>query len=192
MRATAVDGDATDTDEMTLRYQPEFLSSLNPSGMAKQSLKLKIGGVVMLLRNICIQDGLCNGTRLAVLKIEKSILHCKILTGEKAGNIVALPKITLTTKEDNTLPFVLNRKQFPVKLAFAMTFNKSQGQSFNKVGIFIDKKKPIFAHGQLYVAMSRCRNKEGLKIKIVNAVEEELTQLQNIVYKEVLKSRLNM
>lgn len=137
--ATAVDGDLTDQDELTLRYQPEYLASLNPSGMPSQNLKLKEGAVVMLLRNICIEDGLCNGTRLIVLKINKCILHCSVLTGENKGKIVALPKITLDTKEETNLPFVLNRKQFPVRLAFAMTISESQGQSFDRVGIFIDK-----------------------------------------------------
>ncbi|XP_072153727.1 ATP-dependent DNA helicase pif1-like [Bemisia tabaci] len=185
--ATAVDGDLTDQDELTLRYQPEYLASLNPSGMPSQNLKLKEGAVVMLLRNICIEDGLCNGTRLIVLKINKYILHCSILTGEKKGKIVSLPKITLNTKEQTNLPFVLNRKQFPVRLAFAMTISKSQGQSFDRVGIFIDKERPMFAHGQLYVALSRCRTKEGLKIKIINFDDDKnKNTAMNIVYQEVL------
>ena len=48
--------------------------------------------------------------------------------------------------------------------AFAMTINKSQGQSFSKVGISLTN--PVFAHGQLYVALSRTRYKNGLKIFI--------------------------
>jgi len=48
----------------------------------------------------------------------------------------------------------MNRIQFPVTLAYCMTIHKSQGQTFNKVGIYLDS--PCFTHGQLYVALSRC------------------------------------
>jgi ATP-dependent DNA helicase PIF1 len=53
------------------------------------------------------------------------------------------------------MPFTLRRRQFPVRLAFAMTINKAQGQTLKMVGIFLPK--PVFTHGQLYVAMSRIR-----------------------------------
>ena len=83
------------------------------------------------------------------------------------------------------------RTQFPLLPAFAMTINKSQGQSFDKVGVSLDV--PVFSHGQLYVAFSRVRSKKGLKIfikdgsnqgKIVEGKEDIYTI--NIVYKQVL------
>lgn len=187
--ATSVDGDGTDDDELMLRYQPEYLSILNPVGLPPQRLKLKVGATVMLLRNLCIKDGLCNGTRMTVSQIYKHALFCTILTGNNRGNIAVIPRIVINTKGDSELPFVLNRKQFPVRLAFAMTICKSQGQSFDKVGLFVDQNRPIFGHGQLYVALSRCRSREGLKIQIVGGKsEEERNTICNIVYKEVLQT----
>jgi ATP-dependent exoDNAse (exonuclease V) alpha subunit len=47
---------------------------------------------------------------------------------------------------DSDLPFKLKRLQFPVLLAFAMTIDKSQGQTLKKVGIYLPK--PVFSHGQ--------------------------------------------
>ena len=68
-----------------------------------------------------------------------------------------------------------------------MTINKSQGQTFDKVGLFIDQNSPIFTHGQLYVALSRCRTKSGLKIQIVGARDDnENSSIKNIVYTEIL------
>lgn len=93
----------------------------------------------MLIRNICIADGLCNGTRLVVRKVTNKLLYCTILTGDKIGEAVTIPKITLNTKDNRDLPFILHRTQFPVRLAFAMTINKSQGQSFHRVGIYLDE-----------------------------------------------------
>lgn len=54
--------------------------------------------------------------------------------------------------------------QFPFRLAFAMTINKSQGQTFNRVGLLL--RNPVFSHGQLYVAASRVRNFDSLRILV--------------------------
>src|ERR1700679_2247389 len=74
-------------------------------------------------------------------------------------------RIELTPSDDN-LPFQLSRRQFLIRLAYAMTINKSQGQTFDKVGLFLPK--PVFSHGQLYVAFSRVRAKENIKVKLPN------------------------
>ncbi len=71
---------------------------------------------------------------------------------------------------DTDLPFVLKQRQYPIKLAFAMTINKSQGQTFEKIGIYLPE--PVFAHGQLYVAMSRVRRSDAVKIKMLDGREQ--------------------
>ena len=62
------------------------------------------------------------------------------------------------------LPFVRSRRQFPVRLAWAMTINKAQGQSLEKAGIALPE--PVFAHGQLYVALSRVGAFNNVKVLI--------------------------
>jgi len=66
-----------------------------------------------------------------------------------------------------------------------MTINKSQGQTLSSVGVYL--KKPIFTHGQLYVAVSRVTNKNGLKILIENQDRTCGSVTKNIVYKEILE-----
>jgi ATP-dependent DNA helicase PIF1 len=71
-------------------------------------------------------------------------LHVKIITGPCAGQQAFIPQITLISSDE--LPFELRHHQFPVRLAFVMTINKSQGQSLGTVGL--DLRDPVFAHGQ--------------------------------------------
>ena len=76
------------------------------------------------------------------------------------------------------------RKQFPVSVSFAMTINKSQGQSLSKVGLYLPRR--VFTHGQLYVALSRIKSKKGLKVVISYPDGNWSNTATNVVYKEVL------
>ena len=60
------------------------------------------------------------------------------------------------------IPVKFRCHQFPVQLAFAMTINKSQGQSVANVGL--DLHTPVFSHGQLYVALSCCTSESWIKV----------------------------
>ena len=163
-------------------YSPEYLNSLVSSSLPLAHLELKVGCPIMLLRNLDPSNGLCNGTRLRVSQIRRKVLKCTIISGDAkfAGKVVFIPRITLApTAED--LPMPLKRRQFPVRLAFAMTINKSQGQSLKHVGL--DLRSPVFSHGQLYVGLSRCTSGTRLKVLLK---EVDGGKTSNIVYKEIL------
>ena len=83
-------------------------------------------------------------------------------------------------------PFVLSRRQFPVRLCYAMTINKSQGQTLRNVGLYLPRL--VFSHGQLYVAISRVTSRKGLRILIDDDTDPNTNATQNIVYKEILRS----
>ncbi|CAL5421282.1 unnamed protein product [Camellia sinensis] len=165
---------------ITNRYPNEFLNSLDPPGLPAFKVELKVGCPIMLLRNIAPKDGLCNGTRLMVSRCDTRIIEARILTGEKFGNLAFIPRISLTPSSAE-MPFRMTRRQFPVRLAYALTINKSQGQSVKFVGV--DLRTPVFSHGQLYVALSRCTSFDRISIILPN---DELDSTTNIVYPEVL------
>ncbi|XP_065318878.1 uncharacterized protein LOC135926873 [Gordionus sp. m RMFG-2023] len=93
-------------------------------------------------------------------------LTLKVLTGTNKGYRVFLPRIDLAPS-DSQLPFTLKRRQFPIIPAFVITINKSQGQTFDHVGLFLPE--PVFAHGQLYVALTRCYLQQTTSKKITTS-----------------------
>jgi hypothetical protein len=176
-----------DEEEEAQNYSPEFLHSITPTGMPQHQLTLKEGATIMLLRNLDSKRGLCNGARLTIRKLYGTLIDAELLTGTNRGDRVLIPRVKLAPSDAN-LPFTLERIQFPVRLSYVMTINKSQGQTFDKVGLYLPS--PVFSHGQLYVAFSRARAFRDVTV----AIEQDTNQgtfdghtvTTNVVYKDIL------
>lgn len=163
----------------------EFLNTLNPSGSPPHQLSLKEGMPLMLLRNLDNMRGLANGTRLVCRRFYHRLIEAEVVTGPRKGDWVLLPRIVFDSNDLDT-PFKLRRRQFPVRPAFAMTINKSQGQTMQSVGLYLPQN--VFSHGQLYVAFSRVGSPQHISVCAEQGcfpgVEGVYTR--NVVYRDIL------
>ncbi|KAK9065045.1 hypothetical protein SSX86_016428 [Deinandra increscens subsp. villosa] len=159
--------DETEDDHNNF-YPLDFLNSLNVSDPS---------------------HGLCNGTRLICKGFQRNVIDAEIAVGQHIGKRVFLPRIPLTLSEDDMFPFKLKRKQFPVRLSFAMTINKAQGQTIPHVGVYLPDS--VFSHGQLYVALSRGISRQNTKVLVHFAKDfkRDGVYTSNVVYREVLKDQ---
>ncbi|KAH9574426.1 hypothetical protein CY35_01G056700 [Sphagnum magellanicum] len=169
-------------------YPTKFLNTFSFSGVPPHELHLQEGCPIILLHNMT--NGLANGTRLIVIQLMQHVIEAEVATGPTKGQRVFIPRLSITPSNTERMPFTLRRRQFPVRPAFAMTINKAQGQTLKMVGIFLPK--PVFTHGQLYVAMSRIGCPEGVKLLVIDGwkdVHEDApasVYTRNVVYTEVL------
>jgi hypothetical protein len=189
----SVDSIIEDEAGEATNYPVEFLNALDFSGMPVHNLELKIGCPLILLRNLNPMAGLCNGTRLKLLAFTNRLLTVRILNGSHKNQVTYIPRIDLIN-DDNILPFKMKRRQFPIRLGFALTINKAQGQTLSQTGIYLPN--PVFSHGQLYVALSRSASQSKTKIFIcdVNGRQgafpgKEGVYTKNVVYAEALGHR---
>ena len=83
-------------------------------------------------------DGVCNGSHGILTCATPQVLEVQLLSGEHAGELIFIPRMGIIPNEMQ-VPFKLKHRQFPVRLCFAMTINKSHGQSVNHVGISVFK-----------------------------------------------------
>jgi hypothetical protein len=116
-----------------------------------------------------------------VTRLRSQVLEVKLLTGDFAGQKVFIPRISNQPTEDQ-VAFKFTRRQFSVRLRFAMTFDKSQGQSVKHIRL--DLRRPVFTYEQFYVGVSRVTSVSNIKVIWGDKIRQPKTQ--NIVFKEVL------
>jgi hypothetical protein len=184
LSADSVENEAGADGDLNEALPVEYLRTLDASGLPPGELRMKLGCPLILLRNLSPANGLCNGTRMVLQRASHRVLEVRLIGGDHNGEIALIPRITLTPSAKHaTHAFVLKRRQFPVKLAFAMSINKAQGQSLKFVGI--DLRMPVFSHGQLYVALSRATSRSKVKVLLPPNDAASCTTT-NVVYPEVL------
>jgi hypothetical protein len=104
-------------------------------------------------------DGLATNSRVRILRISEKLITAE--TVEDYPRVVFIPRIRFKFSLKYGTSFKMLRTQFPLRLAYSMTYNKGQGQTFHKT--LLDITTPPFAHGHLYVGDSRVRNSNNVR-----------------------------
>lgn len=135
--------------DLVLRLKKDAQVLFVKNDMKKRWVNGDIGTVVTVDYNI-IEVGIIRNDRVTVYPVEKETWEViRYRFDHETGNIVADVVGTFT--------------QYPLKLAWAITIHKSQGATFDR--IHIDLGRGAFAHGQAYVALSRCRSLKGITLE---------------------------
>ena len=123
---------------------------------------------------------------MVVLNVRRKVLQCRIISKNKrfTEKVMLIPRIRLLPNT-KTLFVPLKRLQFPVRLTFAMTINKSQEQLVEHVGINL--KTLVFLHEQLYIAFSRYILPLNISVLLLEQSQGSKRTL-NIVLKKVFNS----
>lgn len=176
-----------------------YTRSRKAGSIPHHKIELKEGVPILLIRNLNLHQGLCNGTRMIVEKIFQNSILCKIVSGIHAGKKHFIPRITFCTREFH-LPGTLRRIQLPIKVAFSITINRSQGHTY-KGRVVIYLCRPPFSHEMCYVAISRGTRRNLIKIYVQDTSEQgrrnrgvggspstrEIIFTQNPIFFEILK-----
>ena len=175
--------DSLTEDEQNAENGPpipvEVLNHIDVSGIPSHQIQVKVGAPVVLMRNLDAPR-VVNGTLCTVLRAAPNVLELSIATGAARGEILFLPRLPLMVSAvDSGIGRPFRRLQFPVKVAFAMTINRCQGQTKKRVGIYLPSS--VFTHGQLYVALSRVGSFDAVEV-----MSNQNHQTRNVVYREVL------
>lgn len=146
-------------------YDASVTGEFNPSAQpTDQALVLKVGAKVIMLRNDADARWV-NGTVARILKLDEKRVWIDI--DGKEHEIEPAAWETRRYEKDAASDKLVEKvvgtfKQFPIRLAWALTIHKAQGLTLDKV--YLSLGRGTFAHGQAYVALSRCRTLAGLAL----------------------------
>uniref|UniRef100_A0A183CCM3 ATP-dependent DNA helicase n=1 Tax=Globodera pallida TaxID=36090 RepID=A0A183CCM3_GLOPA len=158
-------------DVLALNVAERYIENIygkTPSGMPEHILELKVGAVMMVIKNISVAHGLCNGTRVQIIALGNNIITCRYIQGPRAGTEFKMYRHRFRFggrgREATRHGAVKwTRLQFPLRPGFVITTHKAQGQTLARVGVHLSSSQ-CFAHGQFYVAMSRVRTSDDIRV----------------------------
>lgn len=153
-------------------YLAEVQGDFNPKLFPTDyKLELRTDAQVMLIRNDP-DKRFVNGTLAQIIELTDEEIKVRLDTHKEEEQVIRLPKMTweitrykyVAESGDSIQSEVIGSfTQYPVRLAWAVTIHKSQGQTYDRVAV--DLGRGAFEHGQTYVALSRCRTLGGLYLK---------------------------
>jgi hypothetical protein len=161
---------------------PDHLALLTHNGVPPHLLRLKKGCVCTLMRNMSIKKGLVKNARVVIHELHRKFVEIRVINNRtgRLGDIHCIPRIRFPFRPCHS-SWTIHRLQLPLRLAYSCTFNGCVGLTLDKT--VIDVRDPVFAHGQLYTALSRVRHRSHSRV-LFSPTNHDMTR--NVVYRDLL------
>lgn len=172
--------DIKESEQLTNLDTEDMLATMKEPGIPPHRLELKEGCVCALMRNLSIDKSLVKNTRVVITCLRKYSIQVKLVHGPKE-HIYDIPRINFEFTP-KFAPFTVTRRQYPLRLAYATTFNSCQGLTLQRV--VLNLRTSVFAHGQLYTAFSRVRNHRDMQVLLDASIDR--SHIHNEVIAELL------
>ena len=160
------------------------LDKFDSNNAPPHTLRLKLNDICLITRPIIAQNVPSNA-RVRITHINKYYIRAELLTGRV--RLITIPRMSFNFRLKYGHSFKLHRRQFPLKLAYAVTFNKSQSQTLSTV--LLDCTEEPFSHGHLYVGGTRITDANNIKLMIRDDMisEDGSPVITNIVYESIIR-----
>ena len=171
------------SERLPSAVESDYLTMLNEPGVPPHRLCLKVGSICSIMRNLSVEKGLVKNARVRIVQLGRYILQVEVLRDRSSveDRCFYIPRISFDFQPHRT-SWTVERRQFPLRLAYATTFNSCQGLTLDKV--VLDLTNPVFAHGQLYTSLSRVRRSSDIRLLL--APDNEDCQTVNVVHPQLL------
>ena len=183
---------STSHEDLVDVLSPELIANNRNHSVPPHMLVLKKGDVCFLMATLSKKDGIVKNQRLRIIQLGTRLIQAELLLEGGVVRRCLIPRFRFSFKFHQHLE--ITRLQFPLRLAYAMTFNKSQGQTFQRV--LMDSKaqqmfgshiRGGFAHGHLYVALGRVRQMSHVSVLVdANCRGTNGPITANVVFNELL------
>jgi ATP-dependent DNA helicase PIF1 len=160
----------------------------DPGSAPPHKLLLKLHDICILMRAVSKSDKLATNTRVRVIGLSHNIVRVTTLDAVGA-RIACLPRFVFSIKVTYGRSFHITRRQFPLRLAYSLTMNRSQGQTLDRV--VVDLTRHCFMHGHLNVALSRIREASNIAVHISGNdydSDNKMVITTNVVYPEIVSA----
>ena len=174
----------TDDVHMPDVVSVEYLNEVNVPGTPPHEPNLKLGCLIFFIRNINFDSGLVNGRKGIVRGISQHVLDIEVLA--EGSPLVKVPRICFEVQVGSR-GITFHRIQYPVKVCYATTINKAQGNTLKLVGL--DLRGDVFCHGQLYVAVSRATSRDNAVCLVQpERLIDGVPHVHNVTYPEFVQA----
>ncbi|THH05790.1 hypothetical protein EW146_g9808 [Bondarzewia mesenterica] len=167
------EADSTDVPELLLDY----FTQLKHPAVPAHELALKVGTICTIERNLAVDKKLVHNARVEVVNLRQRSVDVRVIGDTE---VHSLPRILFAFNPPYS-SWTVTQRQFPLRVAYATTFNSCLGLTLDR--IVVDIHMCVFAHGQLYTALSRVRKQADVLLLTTDDYDEYAT---HVVYKELL------